>query len=32
MVDRAQLGRWGEDVAARHLEASGYEVGPEGHK
>ena len=26
MVDRAALGRWGEDLAVRHLEASGYEV------
>jgi putative endonuclease len=26
MVDRAVLGRWGEGVAVRHLEASGYEV------
>ncbi|MCU1595698.1 MAG: hypothetical protein JWO12_3090 [Frankiales bacterium] len=26
MVDRQALGRWGEDVAVRHLEASGYEV------
>lgn len=26
MVDRIALGRWGEDVAVRHLEAQGYEV------
>jgi putative endonuclease len=26
VVDRAALGRWGEDVAVRHLEATGYEV------
>ena len=26
MVDRQALGRWGEDVAVRHLETSGYEV------
>ena len=26
MVDRIALGRWGEDVAVRHLEAAGYEV------
>jgi putative endonuclease len=26
VVDRQALGRWGEDLAARHLEASGYEV------
>lgn len=26
MVDRAALGRWGEDLAAQHLEAAGYEV------
>jgi putative endonuclease len=26
VVDRIALGRWGEDVAVRHLEAAGYEV------
>jgi putative endonuclease len=26
MVDRQALGRWGEDLAARHLERSGYEL------
>ena len=26
MVDRMALGRWGEDLAVAHLEASGYEV------
>lgn len=26
MVDRIALGRWGEDIAVRHLEAAGYEV------
>lgn len=26
MVDRIVLGKWGEDLAARHLEATGYEV------
>ena len=26
MADRAALGRWGEDVAVRHLEKAGYEV------
>jgi putative endonuclease len=26
VVDRAVLGRWGEDLAAQHLEAAGYEV------
>lgn len=26
MVDRIALGRWGEDVAVRHLETAGYEV------
>jgi putative endonuclease len=26
VVDRAALGRWGEDLAARHLEAAGYEL------
>ena len=26
MVDRVALGRWGEDVAVRHLESLGYEV------
>lgn len=26
MVDRIALGKWGEDLAVRHLEALGYEV------
>lgn len=26
MVDRQALGRWGEDLAVRHLQAAGYEV------
>lgn len=26
MVDRAALGRWGEDLAVAHLQAQGYEV------
>ena len=26
MVDRVALGKWGEDLAVAHLEASGYEV------
>ena len=26
MVDRMALGKWGEDLAVAHLEASGYEV------
>ena len=26
MVDRIALGKWGEDIAVRHLEAAGYEV------
>jgi putative endonuclease len=26
MVDRQALGRWGEDLAARHLEQAGYEL------
>jgi putative endonuclease len=26
MVDRQALGRWGEDLAARHLERAGYEL------
>ena len=26
MVDRQALGRWGEDLAVRHLELAGYEV------
>jgi putative endonuclease len=26
VVDRIALGRWGEDLAAQHLQASGYEV------
>ena len=25
-ADRQKLGRWGESVAARHLEAKGYEI------
>jgi putative endonuclease len=26
VVDRQALGRWGEDLAAQHLESAGYEV------
>lgn len=26
MVDRQALGKWGEDLAARHLESQGYEL------
>ena len=26
MVDRQALGRWGEDLAVKHLQAAGYEV------